>query len=412
MESDANSKLAHRYEIAVSVFLLALTFLWRDNPEFVFPEILYVIVLLLGVNLGTGVVMRRLPVGSWFFAPMTMANCAVITAALRCSGGAESRLWVLYLLPIFTSCLLLTGRQVLWVLLGTLTFNGAFHATAAAVFGRQELFELVLKSGVLVFSGAAGWKLASRQRAAAERADRQRLDLARLEAQAAERESRHDASDGEGDLGLMVSRLTHDLRTPVAIILGSTELLLLQDELPHDELRRDLERIQRSAKSCSTRLDWISGIAGRKEFHPVPCDFPALLTAALTEAGPSLQRRRLSVETVCGDGLPQVSLDAPQLERVLRTLLAALAENLRDDGRLTVSTEAVLDEGILSRIRCAFRSEDAVPGNRLDLDSTVELCLAREIVRRHGGELVAEETLGTRIGAFFTLPAPSPSPTI
>ncbi|MEK7746083.1 MAG: hypothetical protein AAB576_05405, partial [Elusimicrobiota bacterium] len=71
--------LAQRYESVLCVFLIALAFLWRDNPELQFPRVLYLLAALLVLNLAAGSSLRLWPTRKWLSAAITLSNCAVIT---------------------------------------------------------------------------------------------------------------------------------------------------------------------------------------------------------------------------------------------------------------------------------------------------------------------------------------------
>src|SRR5262245_59197817 len=106
------------YEVMFCFFLVVLAFLFRDNTGLVYPQILYLLVLLLTLNLAAGVSLRIWPKKNWVPCLIIIANCATITAVLHYSGEQESNLWVLFLLPIYTVCLLLTRNEVIWVTMG------------------------------------------------------------------------------------------------------------------------------------------------------------------------------------------------------------------------------------------------------------------------------------------------------
>src|SRR5688572_14830181 len=79
--------MGQRYEVVFCIFLVALAFLYRDNHHLVYPQILYLLVVLLSLNLLAEFVLRRWPSRDGVSAFITLGNCAVITAALRYSGG-------------------------------------------------------------------------------------------------------------------------------------------------------------------------------------------------------------------------------------------------------------------------------------------------------------------------------------
>src|SRR5262245_29189915 len=124
--SFSDAAVSRRYETIFVIFLLALVFLYRDNTNLVYPQILYLFVFLLGLNLSAGWALRKWPTHPWVATSITLGNCGVLTAVLAYSGGPDSNFWVLYLLPIYTVCLLMSGLQLILIVLGIISFNGAF----------------------------------------------------------------------------------------------------------------------------------------------------------------------------------------------------------------------------------------------------------------------------------------------
>jgi hypothetical protein len=77
---------SQKYETIFCIFLVAAAFLYRDNPHLVYPQILYLLLALLSLNLCAGLILRFWPSHTWIAAGLTMANCAVITAIQAYSG--------------------------------------------------------------------------------------------------------------------------------------------------------------------------------------------------------------------------------------------------------------------------------------------------------------------------------------
>src|SRR5262245_3184465 len=93
---------ALKYEVIFCIFLFALAFLYRDNNYLVYPQILYLLFALLSLNLSASLALRRWGPRATLSVLFILANCGILTAILQYSGGEESNLWVLFLLPIYT----------------------------------------------------------------------------------------------------------------------------------------------------------------------------------------------------------------------------------------------------------------------------------------------------------------------
>src|SRR5438045_392080 len=91
-----------KHETVFSVFLLALAFLFRDQPSIVYPELLYVFVAFLAFNLLYNRFLKQKARSLHLAYSPIFVNGILITWAIHYSGGSASYLWVMYLLPIFT----------------------------------------------------------------------------------------------------------------------------------------------------------------------------------------------------------------------------------------------------------------------------------------------------------------------
>jgi hypothetical protein len=212
--SQADKALVNKYEAVFFLFMAVLVFLSRENPDLVYPQILYLFIALMGLNLAAGVSMRKWPRKEWLSAALIMGNCAAITAILDYSGGTDSNLWVLYLLPIYTVCLLLGPREVFLVTAGAIGFNAGFTVFETQSWGPSEGFQLLLKSAIFVVTAAIAFKIVARDRnarAKLENSWRQIEELGTL--LAAERD--HAAqSERMAEVGLVSAGFAHVSTTP------------------------------------------------------------------------------------------------------------------------------------------------------------------------------------------------------
>ena len=109
MNPGTDRSLVARYEAVFCLSMAALAYLWRDNPAMVYPELLYRFLALMILNLAAGVCLR-LSRGGFGAAAFILGNGGGDLPP-QIFGGPESNLWVLYLLPVFTSGLLLEERK-------------------------------------------------------------------------------------------------------------------------------------------------------------------------------------------------------------------------------------------------------------------------------------------------------------
>lgn len=239
----------HDQEILFSLVMSAVAVLSCGNGLVQGTRILWVFTALLGFNLA----FHRLLLGlSGSTAPLVSigGNAFLCTLVLALSGGDKSSFWPLYLLPIFTACVHLERRHVLGACAAAGAFLSCFYLEAFWESRRWEACEFFLKLGVLGFSAAVTAQLSFKERAhsLALRASRERVaGLAR----ALERRAASDLQAmRQQSLDSLVPAIAHALNNPLAVILGSVELML-QDAPEGSVHRSDLERVRAAARRCA-----------------------------------------------------------------------------------------------------------------------------------------------------------------
>ena len=206
--------VAHKYEVVFCIFLAAMAYLGRGNADMVYPNILYLFFLLLSLNFLAILALRLWPLKEWLSALIILANCGVIAGILSYSGGAQSNLWVLYLLPIYSASLLLHGREVAWITVGAICFNTVFYFVSSNLVDSAAIFEISLKNGLLLFSAALTWRLVSAERRSAFNLSRQREEMRRLEDENKLKAARDEQAEKLAEMGLISAGIVHDLKNP------------------------------------------------------------------------------------------------------------------------------------------------------------------------------------------------------
>jgi signal transduction histidine kinase/CheY-like chemotaxis protein len=243
-------------------------------------------------------------------------------------------------------------------------------------------------------------------------------DAARQAAQDAMAESRRNQDR------LLIS-LGHDIRTPMASIMGTCELLLDGDL--EDEQRAWLERVH---GSCGALLGMLNGLLTVAEDAAVPgalvcepVDVSALVQEVVNLLRPQARDKGLELLTRCDDLLRgQWMVDPSRLRQVVFNL-ASNAVKYTTSGRVeirasTAETDgqprlrvAVSDTGpgidpsereeIFERFRRGRAFDGVAQGGGLGLG----LALCRENAAVMGGSITLESALG--IGSEFTFECPA-----
>ncbi len=216
-----------------------------------------------------------------------------------------------------------------------------------------------------------------------------------------------------------ISTAAHELRTPVATILGYSELLAEHEGFSGEERREFVELIARKAVSLDELLDDLLDLSriesGRAlELRRQPMAVDDLLCPALDELRRAYPGRELSCEVA--DGGSVVEVDRNRMRQVLENLVGNAVKyspaggpvrvtGEREDGRYRVT---VADEGMgmsAEQVRRAFEkfyrgdnTDTAIPGTGLGLT------IVESIVAAHGGKVWIESERGRGTRVRFTLP--------
>ncbi|CAO3362639.1 sensor histidine kinase [Azospirillum palustre] len=244
-----------------------------------------------------------------------------------------------------------------------------------------------------------------------------RLDLARLEAEerlVAEQEAKR-ALNG------FLSMAAHEFKTPLAIIDGAAQLLLMDAEVKAPGMLPRLEKIRRAVRRQVNILETCladdrlndPAFALRRDW----LELPTLLRAAASAQGDAAPGRRIELDL---DGCPHwVVSDGPMLELCVHNLLnnalkyspsgtpvgLRAREEAAADGpwlALSVADQGIgIPDGDLERV---FDRFFRASNTGTAAGSGVGLNMVRRIAALHGGTVTVDSRLGQ--GSVFTLRLP------
>jgi two-component system, OmpR family, sensor histidine kinase KdpD len=207
----------------------------------------------------------------------------------------------------------------------------------------------------------------------------------------------------------ILASLSHDLRTPLAALVGLADTLALaQPPLPppHDETARALrDQAQSLAEMVNNLLELARLTQGRQPLNLEWQPLEEIVGAAIQRLGPVLKMHPVSVDL--DPGLPLLQFDAVLLERVLGNLLDNAAKHTPPGTPVVVEARVRGDvaEVSVGDSGPGFPSEpdfEAASGHGLGLS----ICQA--IVIAHGGKLRRENGPDGGARVSFTLPLGTP----
>ncbi len=220
----------------------------------------------------------------------------------------------------------------------------------------------------------------------------------------------------------LLTSISHDLRTPLASVLGAaTTLRDLEDALPRDAkadlLATVIAESERLNRFIVNLLDMTRLEAGAVAATLTPQDLGELVDTALRRLGATLAGHRVVLDVPAT--LPALRLDPVLFEQVLVNLLDNAAKYAPEGSAVTVAGRLadgrvrlqILDEGDglpeadVERVFDKFYR--AAKGDSVRAGTGLGLAIARGFVEAMGGTLTAANRRD-RTGAAFTLLLPIP----
>ena len=231
------------------------------------------------------------------------------------------------------------------------------------------------------------------------------------------REARLDRMKSE-----FLSIAAHELRTPMASIMGFTELLITRSDFSPDLRNELLQTILRQSKRLTALLNDLLDLARIESGQEHVFDFrevalssflPRIINDFIMPGDP--RRVSLKIDTP----LPQVRIDSGKFQQALFNVLSNAFKFSPGGGDITVHTLqyqhgaqtmigiAVSDQGIgmapettAAAFERFFRADNAsdIPGTGLGLP------LTRDIMRAHGGDAELHSVLGQGTTVTLWLP--------
>jgi signal transduction histidine kinase/CheY-like chemotaxis protein len=216
----------------------------------------------------------------------------------------------------------------------------------------------------------------------------------------------------------IISVVNHELRTPLASVVGFAELLLAR-ELPEEQRRKALAMMVQEGLRLAALVDDLLDLqklaGGIEPFSFEACAPGALLERSAASAGPD---PACPIEVDTDPGLPPVRADANRVHQVLTNLIGNARKYSPNGGTIVLSARvvadtveiAVTDQGLgippeaLPRLFEKLYRVDT-PDRRGIRGTGLGLAIVKQIVEVHGGRVRAESAgpgQGSRVS--FTLP--------
>ncbi len=216
----------------------------------------------------------------------------------------------------------------------------------------------------------------------------------------------------------LLSALSHDLRTPLAVLAGLNDSLLIANPPPAGQqielLQASREEVSHMTSLVNNLLDMARLQAGAVTLNLQWQPIEEVIGSALRSMRPVLQKHKIITDIA--DNVPLLHFDAVLIERVLSNLIENAAKYSTASGIIIIGARKAsahaaevwvedngpgiphgLEESIFNKFERG-QKETATPGVGLGL------AICRAIIEVHGGSIRAEQANNGGARFIFSLP--------
>ena len=242
---------------------------------------------------------------------------------------------------------------------------------------------------------------------------------------------RTQADEAQRSKTAFVSRVSHEFRAPLNMIIGLVGLMverpeIYAEELPPD-LRTDLEVIYRNSTHLSEMINDVLDLSqtegGALTLHREPVNLWDVVQETAQAVSPLIDKKGVALIQDASRDLSLVECDRTRIRQVLLNLVSNAAR-YTEAGSITLritehdyeivtevsDTGPGVQEEVLVHIFEPFYRAAAtaqkIPGSGLGLS------ISREIVQQHGGRIWVNSRPGEGASFFFSLPKRAPRPPV
>lgn len=220
-----------------------------------------------------------------------------------------------------------------------------------------------------------------------------------------------------------LSVATHELRTPLSVILGYNSMLgeMLSDRLDEQEqqtLRESVSACKRLIRLVNSMLDITQIESGKMRMTFEAGDLRRTVSSVASLFQHEAQTKNVHITTEVPARLPRLMMDSERIEQVLVNLVGNALKFTQSGGSIKITVRAsdggaivaVSDTGIgiapedLGKIFDEFAQVRRQAAKRQKEGSGLGLAIARRIVEAHYGTLDVHSELGRGSTFSFTLP--------
>ena len=225
------------------------------------------------------------------------------------------------------------------------------------------------------------------------------------------------ASEKMAAFGQLSAGIAHEVKNPLAGILGFCELATRKVK-PEDPISRYLSMIEKETRRCNDIIQNLLKFARREKMEMAPIDINAVVADTFKLVNHQLGLKSIHVDVELFPKLPRVNGNANQLQQVLLNLGINAGDAMPNGGSLKMTTQPVM--GPDGRVDVEIRVTDSGTGIPPEVKAKIfdpffttkepgkgtglGLSVSYGIVRDHGASINVESEVGN--GTTFVLVFP------
>jgi signal transduction histidine kinase len=251
-----------------------------------------------------------------------------------------------------------------------------------------------------------------------------RLEKERQELFEREREARRHAEEVSKIKDEFLANLSHELRTPMNVILGLLRVLLaksVEGRLTQSELEKSLNVVQRNSEAqlrlINELLETSQIITGKMVIRKEVIHIPDLVSKAIESVRHAVESKNIEL-VVDADAHCDLVGDSNRIQQIIWNLLINATKFTAPGGRINLSTKITdstceivitdsgkgIDPAFLPHVFERFRQADASMSREIT-GLGLGLSISKSLAELHGGDLIAKSD-GIGKGATFVLKLP------
>ena len=223
------------------------------------------------------------------------------------------------------------------------------------------------------------------------------------------------------DKNLFISILAHDLRSPLGVLLGLSDLLTENiRQFNIDKIEKLVNEINQSAQNTFTLLQdllkWSRVQSGKIPFEPQNLSFTDIYKDIIKILNPNAVAKNITINYSLADEI-NVFADVDMLKAVLRNLVSNAIKFTNNGGAININAEvnsgnvtiSVSDNGIGIEPESLTKLFDiskihTTTGTAKEKGTGLGLLLCKEFVEKHGGKIWVESECGKGSIFYFNIP--------